>query len=177
MPKEFEADNGPYRSMTSTIGNVDLETGAVTIYASPKTKSYQDGFKGESVVRVQHISPYLGHDFATQTPATFISTDEENYGGTLRKVKLFRGSNDVGDVNQLLSSEGTPRSRQGFGHGHDHDYQHSVTIEVSTDIVVFFLVATIALTVGVCIACVYERYCRSVKIYAAVNSISDIEKE
>ena len=93
LPAGVEADNGPYRSMTSTIGNVDLDTGAVTIYAAPKKKSYQDGFKGESVARAEHISSYLDHDFKTAEPATFISTDDENYGGTLRKIDLFRVGN------------------------------------------------------------------------------------
>ena len=69
--------------MTSTIGNVDLDTGTVTIYPLPKAATHQDGLKVDTVSRVQVISPFQGHTFNTTVPATFIGTDDENYGWTL----------------------------------------------------------------------------------------------
>lgn len=88
LPPGIDADNGPYWSMTSTIGKVDLDTGAVTIYPMPKAVTHQDGFKVETVSRVQTLSPFQGHTFNTTAPATFIATDDENYGGTIRKLDL-----------------------------------------------------------------------------------------
>ena len=66
--------------MTSTIGNVDLDTGAVTIYPLPKAATHQDGLKVDTISRVPVISPFQGHTFNTTVPATFIGTDDENYG-------------------------------------------------------------------------------------------------
>jgi len=81
-----DADNGPYRSVTSTIGTVHAN-GTVNLFSSPQKVSYQDGFKVETVARA-HTAPDES-TFKTKFPATFIGTDDENYGGTLRKVQLL----------------------------------------------------------------------------------------
>lgn len=86
------ADNGPYRSATSIIGNVDTTNGNVVIYNEPHAGkvSHHEGFKVETVARAQNIST---KPFMTKYPATFIGTDDENYGGTIRKIQFGLGEN------------------------------------------------------------------------------------
>ena len=52
------ADNGPYRSATSIIGNVNTTDGNVVIYNEPHAGkvSHHEGFKVETVARAQNIS-------------------------------------------------------------------------------------------------------------------------
>ncbi|EOD36177.1 hypothetical protein EMIHUDRAFT_439809 [Emiliania huxleyi CCMP1516] len=82
------ADNGPYRSATSIIGNVDTTDGNVVIYNEPGKVSHHEGFKVETVARAQNIST---NPFMTKHPATFIGSDDENYGGTIRKIQFGLG--------------------------------------------------------------------------------------
>jgi len=86
------ADNGPYRSATSIIGNVNTTDGNVVIYNEPHAGkvSHHEGFKVETVARAQNIST---KPFMTKYPATFIGTDDENYGGTIRKIQFGLGEN------------------------------------------------------------------------------------
>jgi len=44
--------------------------------------TFQDGFKVEAVARADEVPD----KFVTKAPMTFIATDDENYGGTLRPV-------------------------------------------------------------------------------------------
>ena len=64
--------------------------GTVTIYATPHTITHQNGFKVETVARAQSIplGPPNVPDFQTESPATYIGTDCENFGGTLRKIAM-----------------------------------------------------------------------------------------
>ena len=110
------ADNGPYRSATSIIGNVNTTDGNVVIYNEPRAGkvSHHEGFKVETVARAQNIStkPFmtkcvpilyfacpLSQLLTTHIPprprypATFIGTDDENYGGTIRKIQFGLGEN------------------------------------------------------------------------------------
>ena len=110
------ADNGPYRSATSIIGNVNTTDGNVVIYNEPHAGkvSHHEGFKVETVARAQNIStkPFmtkcvpilyfacpLSQLLTTHIPprprypATFIGTDDENYGGTIRKIQFGLGEN------------------------------------------------------------------------------------
>lgn len=86
------ADNGPYRSATSIIGNVNTTDGNVVIYNEPHAGkvSHHEGFKVETVARAQNIST---KPFMTKSPATFIGSDDENYGGTIRKIQFGLGEN------------------------------------------------------------------------------------
>jgi len=87
---EIDADNGPYRSATSIIGNVDTTDGNVVIYNEPHAGkvSHHEGFKVETVARAQIVST---SPFKTKYPATFIGSDDENYGGTIRKIRFGLG--------------------------------------------------------------------------------------
>lgn len=80
---KFSEDNGPYSSATYTIGTVHPD-GTVAILPGPDSITHQDGFKVETVARAQSIPK----SFKTEKPATYIGTDDENYGGTLRKLTL-----------------------------------------------------------------------------------------
>jgi len=86
--EEVDGDNGPYTSATSIIGNVDPTTGTVKIYSKPTQVAYHDGFKVETVARAQSVQT---DPFKTKSPATFIGSDDENYGGTIRKLKFGLG--------------------------------------------------------------------------------------
>jgi len=93
-PPYVDADNGPYYAASSMIGKVNKD-GTVTIKDAigddPQTVRIHNGFKVEAISRAQKIPVGAGatpHDFATKVPGTFIGTDDENWGGTMRKISL-----------------------------------------------------------------------------------------
>lgn len=67
-------DNGPFRSAVFKVGHV--EGGAVKLLRNIETLATADGFKIESVSVVERD----GESWM------FIGTDDENYGGTLRRL-------------------------------------------------------------------------------------------
>ena len=106
-------DFGPYNSAVYKIG--ELAGGSVDIYSEPKMfaeatrddemgpretrcgdrllslRKQVDGFKVEAVARADKVPVNMyedGEASAVSGPMTFLGTDDENYGGTLRPINL-----------------------------------------------------------------------------------------
>lgn len=69
-------DNGPFRSAAFRIGRIDGN--GLSLHERPELLATMDGLKAESIAIVH----------ADGQPALFIGTDDENYGGTLRRIPL-----------------------------------------------------------------------------------------
>jgi len=82
-------DFGPYNSAVYKIG--ELAGGSVDIYSEPKMFAEVNGFKVEAVARADKVPVNMyedGEASAVSGPMTFLGTDDENYGGTLRPIDL-----------------------------------------------------------------------------------------
>lgn len=71
-----DPDNGPFRSAAFSIGRIDGD--GLTLHEGPALLAAMDGLKAESIA-ILH---------ADGQAALFIGTDDENYGGTLRRLPL-----------------------------------------------------------------------------------------
>ncbi|MCP4211870.1 MAG: DUF333 domain-containing protein, partial [Halieaceae bacterium] len=73
-------DNGPFRSAVYTIGQVSFEDGTATVMLDPEPSllATLDGLKVESLA-VREL-PGVDREL-------YVGFDDENYGGTLRKIK------------------------------------------------------------------------------------------
>lgn len=84
-----DVDFGPYNSAVYKIG--ELAGGSVDIYPEPKMFAEVNGFKVEAVARADKVPVNMyedGEASAVSGPMTFLGTDDENYGGTLRPINL-----------------------------------------------------------------------------------------
>ena len=111
-------DFGPYNSLVYKIG--ELAGGSVDIYSEPKmfaavTRDDEMGprdtrcgdrllslrkqvnvFKVEAVARADKVPANMygdGEASAVSGLMTFLGTDDENYGGTIRKIQFGLGEN------------------------------------------------------------------------------------
>mmetsp|Transcript_43784 Transcript_43784/g.138610 ORF Transcript_43784/g.138610 Transcript_43784/m.138610 type:complete len:435 (-) Transcript_43784:201-1505(-) len=86
---DTDGDFGPYNSAVYKIG--ELAGGSVDIYPEPKMFAEVNGFKVEAVARADKVPVNMyedGEASAVSGPMTFLGTDDENYGGTLRPINL-----------------------------------------------------------------------------------------
>mmetsp|Transcript_33887 Transcript_33887/g.103667 ORF Transcript_33887/g.103667 Transcript_33887/m.103667 type:complete len:445 (-) Transcript_33887:201-1535(-) len=89
-------DFGPYNSAVYKIGELTfhpefLGFPMVEIYPEPTMFAEVNGFKVEAVARADKVPVNMyedGEASAVSGPMTFLGTDDENYGGTLRPINL-----------------------------------------------------------------------------------------
>ena len=79
-PLSNDADNGPYAAGVYLIGSIGLEDDdpQINLLASPATVGLVDGFKVETVA--------IKEDSEAGAYEIFIGTDDEDYGGVLRRL-------------------------------------------------------------------------------------------
>jgi len=85
---KFWRNSGYPTAQVNKDGTVTIKD---AIGDDPQTVRIHNGFKVEAISRAQKIPVGAGatpHDFATKVPGTFIGTDDENWGGTMRKISL-----------------------------------------------------------------------------------------
>mmetsp|Transcript_31845 Transcript_31845/g.74151 ORF Transcript_31845/g.74151 Transcript_31845/m.74151 type:complete len:377 (-) Transcript_31845:337-1467(-) len=82
----FVNDTKPTETMGAELmGSTDMPThGTLVLHSLPQFTTFQDGFKVESVARCGKDCPTT----ADGQPITYIGTDDENFGGVLRPLKL-----------------------------------------------------------------------------------------
>mmetsp|Transcript_684 Transcript_684/g.2291 ORF Transcript_684/g.2291 Transcript_684/m.2291 type:complete len:456 (+) Transcript_684:50-1417(+) len=93
---DTDGDFGPYNSAVYKIGELTfhpefLGFPMVEIYPEPTMFAEVNGFKVEAVARADKVPVnmyYNGEASAVSGPMTFLGTDDENYGGTLRPINL-----------------------------------------------------------------------------------------
>ena len=82
---KFWRNSGYPTAQVNKDGTVTIKD---AIGDDPQTVRIHNGFKVEAISRAQKIPVGAPHDFATKVPGTFIGTDDENWGGTMRKISL-----------------------------------------------------------------------------------------